>query len=1085
MRKIFLFFSVLLLLSNTLKAQNRTITGTVYDEKGTTLPGVSVKVKGSDAGTSTDVDGKYSIKVTNLQNVVIGVTYVGYNYQEFTLKPGETKHDFKLVPSVSSLDEVVVVGYGDQKKVTLTGAVSNVDIKKVEDIPALSISAALKGTVPGLSISGGQQRPGQPTTIVIRNPVGFAKNGQGLNPLFVIDDIIRTQADFDLLDINEIEGISILKDAEAAIYGVQGANGVIIVRTKRGHLGAPKITFSSSVGLANATQLPKMLNALQLGTFVNDYYQTSVYQQTTAGVPVPNSYNPEGYLVNGTTGAVGTTRLATWYTPDELTYFASNSNNYLAQAFQTSVEEREVINVAGGTDKVSYFIGGDYVNQNSNFKGVNSYKYGVRANVDAKPAKGLDVALSLSDDVSYSRSYWYKLTSTSESLDNDAASLENVQPWQKYYIDGNPVIMGGSNTGGYDNLNFFAVQNSSNYTGGVDYVMNILGKITYEIPGVKGLNATVTMNKNINSANNKQFGTVLNYYKYAGTGENNHIPGGALLAVDPISNGDKVRLTPTFGDSYQLDAGLNYNRSFGKSTITAIALYEQREQTSEGVAAESDNVVNGGLPYQTFTYGAQTSTQSSQVSQFGFEAFISRLNYSYDSKYYLSLIYRADGSSRFAPGHNWGGFPAASVGWVASEEKFLKDKFYWLDLLKFRASVGLTGTDNTQAYQYQSSYNLGTGSSGGAVFNQGERSTAVKANVAIPNVGVTWDHIFKTDYGVDMQFFKNRLTVTGDYFWNHGYDLLTTLSSSVPATIGAAVPTENYSVVNMFGYEISAGWRGNVGKSFTYSFAPFFSWSDNKNIKIDVSSGNLGGPLDLTGKSSDAGVYGWKSLGIIRTQADADAIIAQRSAAAGGAANVKIFGLPVQPGMINYADLNGDGVITTDTKDEEYLTKRASNHNNLGLNWSVGYKGINLNVIMGMAWGGWSTIDGQKPFNQSSSSTGASIADNRPAYWADHWTPTNTGAQFPAPYFASDYQVTTDFWLVSATSFNIQSANLSYTIPNRISSKIGIANARLYVVATNPIQFINPYPGHYRDFQTSLYTYPSLRSVSLGLNVGF
>jgi len=1085
MRKFYLLFSVLLLLGSVLKAQDRAISGTVTDEKSEPLPGATIQIKGSKAATSTDVNGKYSIKVTNLQNVVVGVKFLGYDYQEKTLMVGEMNADFKLVPASSGLNEVVVVGYGERKKITLTGSVATIDVKKVEDIPALSVTAALRGTVPGLSVSGGTQRPGRGTTLLIRNPVAFSKDGgQGTNPLFVIDDVIRTQADFDLLDINEIESISVLKDAEAAIYGVQGANGVIIARTKRGHAGAPKISFSSSVGASDATMLPKMLNGFQLGTFDNDYNQASVYAQAIPGVPVPAYYDADGYL-HHVDGTVAPTRYTNWYTPDELAYFAGNSNNYLKQAFKTAYVEREAINVTGGNDKTNYFIGGDYVNQNSNFQGVNSYKYGLRATVDTKPAKGLDVMLSLSDDISYTRSFWYKLKSTSESLDNDVASLENVQPWQKYFIDGNPVDMGGSTSGGYDNLNFFQVQKSNNFSGGTSYVMNMLGKITYQIPGVNGLTATVTMNKNINSSDSKQFGTTFLYYKYAGTGDNNHIPGGALLNTYPVSNGDIVRLNPSFASSYQLDAGLNYNHTFGKSTISAVALYEQREQNLEGVAAASTGVVTGGLPYQTFTTGDETSNQSSQVSQFGFEAFISRLNYSYDNKYLLQLVYRADGSSRFAAGRNWGSFPEASAGWIASEEPFIKNNFNWVDLLKFRASVGLTGTDNTKPYQYQASYKLGTGSSGGAVFNEGDRSIGVLPNVAIPNANVTWDHVLKTDYGVDMTFLKNRLSVTADYYWSHGYDLLTTLSSSVPVTIGAAVPTENHNIVNMFGYEISAGWRDHIGSKFTYSFTPFFTWSDNKNILIDVASGNVGGPLDLTGKSSDPGVYGYKSLGIIRTQADADAIIASRAAAAGGAANVKILGLPVQPGMINYQDLNGDGVITSDGKDEKYLTKRSGNHNSLGLNWSVGYGPVNINVIMGMSWGGYATIDGLKPANQSSSSTNASIYDNRPVYWADHWTPDNTNAKYPNPYFGADYQVPTDFWLVSGTTLNVTSANLSYTLPASLTTKVGIASARFYIVATNPIQFINPFPNHYRDFATSLYTYPSLRTVSLGLNVGF
>jgi TonB-linked SusC/RagA family outer membrane protein len=1100
MRKIYFLFSMLMAFTLSVYAQNRTVSGVVTgSDDNQPLIGVTVQVKGSTTATSTDVKGHYSIKVTNLQNVVIGVKYIGYNYQEVTLTPGELVANFKMVPTNSNLQEVVITGYGEQKKLTVTGAISTINLKQVEDIPALNLSTALRGTVPGVSISGGTNRPGQPSTLTIRNPVSLSKDGQGTTPLFVIDDIIRTQADFEALDINEIEAVSVLKDAEAAIYGVYGANGVFVVRTKRGRNSPPKFSFSSSVGMANATQFPKMLSGIQLATFSNDYNQLNASQQTPAswkdtinygvGVPIQNYYDVNGYLHSFAAGTkvetISPTRLSTWYTPDELNYIANNSTDYFRQAFKSSYVEREALNVTGGSEKTSYFLGADYVNQNSNFAGINSYKYGLRANITSKVAKGLEVFGSISEDVSYVRSYWYKLKNTSENLDNDTKSLQNALPWQQYFVNGNPVLVGSSTTGGNDNINFFSIQNSDNFTGGTSYATNLLGKITYEIPGLKGLVATVTMNENINSANNKQFGTTQYYYKYAGTGDNNHIPGGAFVGIYPIDNANYVRLTPTFADNYQLDAGLNFNRSFGKHTITALALYEQRESNSEGVAAESDGVVNGGLPYQTFTTTTSSSNQSSQVSNFGFEAFISRINYSYDNRYLAQFVYREDGSSRFSAGHNWGGFPSASVGWVVSEEPFFKSKINWVDQLKLRASVGLTGTDNTKAYQFAESYNLSTGSSGGAVFNEGNRSVGVKPNIANPNDIVTWDHVFKTDYGIDMQLLKNRLTISGDYFFNKGYDLLTTLSSSVPATIGTAAPTENFAKVNSFGYEISAGWRGSVGKKFTYSISSFLTWSDNKNILIDVAAANVGGPLDLTGKSSDAGSYGYKSLGIIRTQDEANAIIAQRAALPGSnKQNVTIFGYPLQPGMINFQDVNGDGKI--DASDLQYLNKKSSSHHSLGFNWSVGYAGLNLNVIMGASWGGVTPITGLLPANYTTSSTGTvSILDNRPVYWADHWTPSNTTARFPAPSFFQEWNVNTDFWLLSAATINISSATLSYTIPTAITNKIGISSARLYAVGTNLYSFLNPYPDGYRDQQTDVYSYPSLRSISLGLNIGF
>lgn len=360
LRKISLSLLMILLASTILFAQDRKITGKVVDQAdGQGIPGVNVSLKGVPSNVSTNSDGVYTIQVKSNSDVLV-FSYIGYARQ--TIPVGtQTTINVKLVSDNQNLEEVVVVGYGTQKKVTLTGSVSTADIKKVEDVPALTLSAALRGTAPNLNISGGTQRPGQGTTITIRNPVAFAKDGgQGTNPIFVIDDVIRTQADFDLLDQNVVESVSVLKDAEAAIFGVSGANGVIIVRTKRGKTGAPKINFSSSVGFSDATKLPDMMSGLQLGNFVNDYLDASVYQQVTAGVVRQNTYiNPaDGFkVVDGVT----TTKEPLWYTPDELEYFGNHNNNWLKNAFQTSNMYRQALNISGGTDKVTYFVGGDYI----------------------------------------------------------------------------------------------------------------------------------------------------------------------------------------------------------------------------------------------------------------------------------------------------------------------------------------------------------------------------------------------------------------------------------------------------------------------------------------------------------------------------------------------------------------------------------------------------------------------------------------------------------------------------------------------------------------------------------------------------
>jgi TonB-linked SusC/RagA family outer membrane protein len=1058
---------MLLFFSSVVKAQNRTISGLVTDEKNLPLPGAAVHVKGSTVSAVTNTNGEYSISVTNLQNVVVGVSFVGYNYQEKTLKVGEKNADFKMIPSSNGLSEVVVVGYGEQKKITLTGSVSTIDVKKIEDLPSLNLASSLVGQVPGLSINTASARPGQPVTTTIRNPVSYSKNGQGGATLYVIDDVVRSVTDFNLLDPSEIENISVLKDAEAAIYGIDGGNGVIVVRTKKGKSGAPKISFSASFGTANARQLPKMMNGLQLATWLNDY------NQVQAGQTPGNFIDENGYL-NGDV----TKKQPQWYTPDELAYFANpaNNTNWLEQAFKPADVERGALTISGGSDKVTYFLSSDYVNQNSNFAGVNSHKLGFRANVEARPAKGLTASLSLSDDISYNRSFWYKTSGTSESLDQDVTSLTRVAPWTKYFIDGNPVLLNTNYNGSQniDNVNVFLFQNSNNYTGGTSYIMNVLAKLNYEIPGVNGLSIGASYNDNINNTFNKQYGTSFDYYRYSGLGDNNHIPGGTIVGSPIlIKNGDRVRLTPNYNTAYQFDADINYKRTFGKHTINFLGIYEQSETYFEGVAAEADGVILTGLDNQNFTTGAQSSSQASYISESGKLSYIARLNYDYASKYLLQLAFRRDGSVDLAPGHQYANFPSASIGWVASEEPFIKDKFSFFDLLKLRASIGSVGSDNTPPYQYATYYKYGTGSGGGAVFNQGEKGLGIQYNL-IPNPDITWDHQTKTDYGVDMAFLKNRLSVTADYFWNHNYDMLTGLSSSVPLTIGGAVPNENYSAVNTFGYEISATWRDHINTNWSYNITPFFTWSDDKVLKYDLPTGLIGTIQDHTGKSDDLGILGYKYTSMFRTQADVNTFMTAHP-------GYTIFGQAPQPGMLNYQDLNGDNKI--DDKDIQYLSHKSGNHNQLGLNFGFSYKSLSLNVTSGMSWGGQDVISG----TEITQSVSKDITENKPVFWADHWTAANPNAKYPAPYYVSDYNLDypSNFWFVNSFSWDIQNINVSYTLPVKWTKVIGVSSLRLYAVCTNALSLYNPYPNHYRDPDTGITQYPTLRSLSFGLNVGF
>ena len=397
------------ILTNTSIINRINITGTVKDSKGEPLAGVTVKIKGTTTATSTDANGTFRINLP-LGDETLVFTYLGFKTKEVKVN-SQTSLNVSLEEDAKSLEEVVVVGYGTQKKIHLTGAVETIDVKAIEDIPVGSLSAALKGQVPALSVSGGFSRPGDNASIVIRNPTSFAKDGpQGDgNPLYVIDNIIRTPSDFNLLDASEVESISVLKDAAAAIYGIQGANGVIVVTTKRGGLGQAKISYSGSVGISDATQLPDMMTGIEHATYLNDYNFSRGRDEDHADI----------------------------YTPDELEHFKNNSTDWLAQAWQSSYITRHAINISGGTEKATFFAGGSYVNQNANFEGINTDKWTFRASSDLKLTKGLQLGLSLSGDLSTNRRYFYK--QGSESAENDFLSLLGNPEFVPYYINGLPV----------------------------------------------------------------------------------------------------------------------------------------------------------------------------------------------------------------------------------------------------------------------------------------------------------------------------------------------------------------------------------------------------------------------------------------------------------------------------------------------------------------------------------------------------------------------------------------------------------------------------------------------------------------------
>lgn len=1033
---------------------NVNVTGTVRDAKGSAIPGASVVIKGTTTGTSTDAEGVFRMNLPT-GNETLVISSVGFTKQEVVVG-GRTTVDVTLKEETSSLNEVVVVGYGTQTKISLTGAVAPVDMQKVQDLPVGSLSTAIAGQLPGVGVSGGMSRPGDPGSITVRNPQLLSKDGGTLRPLFVIDNVVRTEDDFNVLDASEIEAISVLKDAAAAIYGARSSQGVVVVTTKRGKAGVPKFNYSTSVGMTDAVKLPDMMTGVQHATYLNDL--------NFVGGKNPNT-DPA------------------FYTPDELDYFANNNYDWLRNAWKPAMVMRHALNVSGGSDRATFFAGVSYTGQDANFDNIKSDKWTFRASADMNVTKGLKVAVSLSGDLSNKRMYYLK--QGGENPENDMKSLLFTPQFNQPYVNGMPVLLSGSsNVNTVDAFHFFEVQKSNNYTATRGTGLNLTANVDYELPWVKGLKVRGLFGKTMDNTFGKQYGTKYNVYQFSMLGQNKHIYGGDVTRIVPLNNGDRVRINPGYYDSYQLNGYLTYDRDFGKHHVSAIAFYEQSESHADQVAAMAEGAIVGGLDDMRYATGTQTTTETQAES--GLVSMAGRLNYSYANKYLLEFAVRRDGSTYFAPEYRWGTFPSLSVGWVMSEENFFHDNISFINLLKIRASAAHMGNDATRPYQWQTSYNIQTGKA--AVFgNNTDRGLVITPNNTMANRFVQWDDVKKLNLGLDMAFLDNRLTFTGDAFYNHHYNMLTSLTSSVPLLIGATVPSENYATVNAFGYELSVGYGGHVGTDFSYKVNTFFTWNDNKQILIDVEKAKLGTYLDPIGRSSDMGVLGYKYTGMLRTPEDVSNYLEAMGVTGTPTATGRgsILGMVPKAGMLTYQDVRGprdpatgqftgpDGKITED--DMDFLTKKQQNHYSVGFNPSISWKGLSISATMGASFGGQDMVE-------STARSQATLTANRPAFWADHWTQENPDAKYPSPFYKDNYNVASDFWFRSSFSAGMRNANISYSFPTTLVSKAGISSLRVYFVAINPLNFYNPYD--FKVYSGNYDAYPTLRSLSLGLNLG-
>ena len=1102
MSKKYIIFNLCLvfLLAFTLSAyaQNtRTVTGTVMDDLGEPIIGAAVKVVDSPVGTVTDIDGKFSLSVKEGSKLTI--SFIGYISQTIT---NLNNPKIVLMEDVAKLDEVVVVGYGTQKMKNVTGAIETLSTDEIKDLSVGSLGDALSGMMSGLHVSSGGGRPGSTPSLQIRQssintsvtPTSTRGGDADPSPLYVIDDFISTEEAFNNLDVSEVESITVLKDASAAVYGARAAYGVILVKTKRGKVGTPSISYNGQFGFTDALKLPKMLSAYDYGRIYNAARAAGTSTSDTESDNLRTQY----------------------FQTDELDTMRGLNYDLVDKEWSAAWTQRHSLNINGGTDKATYFAGASYFSQEGNMGRLDYDRWNFRAGVNANIGKWTKASFQISGDMGEQNNARNGISGG--GTDADFNSLMTHLPFVPDYIGGRPVVYTGmqnvsSNLTAVQLYNFRAVQNSPDNTENQTNNMSINGSLEHDFgwfKWTKGLKLKASYSRNIVNGKSNNIGTKINVYRLLNRGgSGGHLYTGDDIDLDEsnfgtftLDNGNLLTRTMNKTDSYQMNLTLSYARQFGLHNVSGLFSIEKAESEYEYVTGNITDPFSftDGQSNSTATGATQTTTFSRTES--GMLSYIGRLNYSYADKYLFEFLLRSDASTKFAPENYWGMFPSWSAGWVMSEESWFNKEKLGIDFLKIRGSFGILGRDNIQPWLWTQLYSRNADK--GPVFGTSS-NTSSGASFQMPQRGVNrdvhWDKTYKTNLGIDVRMLDNRFGITLDAYYDMGRELFTTFTgtSFYPTTVGTQATPENFGEVDTYGVELTLNWKDKIGKDVSYWVKRTTGYSDNK-IKEAGFQATPGFDDIVRGERSDRGVWGYECLGMFRSYQEIEEYFATNNITS-YLGNSKEN---IHPGTLIYRDVRGqrnadgsygekDGVI--DENDYVKISHRANNPYGLTMNFGASYKNFSFSAQFGASWGAYALM--QTNLRQESYSN--MEYKNVSAIWKDMYiyedvldasgnvtAAMNRNAKYPnLKYSAINGQAST-FWKVSAANIRLRNLTVAYSLPKEWMKPLGISSCRLNLTCQNLLSFYNPYDGGVWDTWAGTYgNYPNLRKFTLGVNVSF
>ena len=1050
MRKILFFLlSVLVFQGSWAQEDEISVEGVVTDATGMPIPGVNVSHQGTSYGVVTDFDGLYTVKVPT--NAVLVFSYMGYETLEIEVA-GQTQIDVNMEPQTASLEEVVVVGYGSQKKVNLTGAVSTINSDALESRPVQNVSQMLQGMVPGLNFSssglGGELNSGLSFNIRGAGTIG---SGSNASPLVLVDGM---EADLNAINPNDIESVSVLKDAAAAsVYGSRAAFGVVLITTKSGRSGKTRINYSNNFRVSAPLGLPNMMDSHTFALYWNE---------AAANSGEAAKFTPEilDRIVKYQRGEITDTNFpidgGEYYERWERTHANVDWFDEFYKDFSFSQDHN--ISVSGGTEKTSYYLSGNFLEQEGLLKysedGFNRYGFNGKVNTEVTDFIDLNVSTR------FTREDYEKATHQSSLFYHNIArrwpTIPVKEPNGTYYFENEIAQLeeGGRTKHQTDRL----------------YLQGQL-----QINPLEGWNIYADLNYNITNQNNHQ--NILPAYGYKVDGTPYTLP----VLGNPAGFSEVYeynRKADYFSTNIYSDYEFNINEAHN---FKVMAGYNSELHKYRTIGALRTGVLDREKPTLNTSTGDSRATEG-QYQHWSVAGFFGRINYNYKERYLLELNARYDGSSRFVDDKRWNMFPSISAGWNIAEEAFWEwDTF---QMLKLRGSYGELGNQNTSNwYPFYATMPIGTNNGGWLI--DGEQPNTASAPGLVSSM-LTWERVTNWNAGIDVALFRNRLNVSLDYFNRKTVDMVGP-APELPAVLGTAVPQINNADMESKGFELEINWRDYIG-DFNYAIRGMLSDSRQVITRYPNETNNI----DTWYKGREMGeIWGYTTLGIAKTNEEMNAHLEQ--------VNQNQLGSNWQAGDIMFADLDGDGKIDGgsntlgDTGDRKVIGNSTPRFL-FGLDISGDYKGFDFRVFL-QGVGKRDYAPGGPYFWGANGGMWQSAGfEGHMDYFRDANSPMveagvaqeNLDPYFPRPYFnTGKNQQTQSRYLQDASYLRLKNLQVGYTF-----DVAGSTSVRLYVSGENLLTFtkmsdiFDPETvglGGYSDGKV----YPYSQVYSAGLNINF